>query len=499
VLLTDPHFYRYGSASFDLRLRAFRSRIVESHTKFRSMLSKIGRIVLVLWTALAFMSPPCASVDWNPASWLPTSSAGDPQEAGTKAWWKKHKKQAEFVPGEGFRVEGFAGYFDEQGRPIQAKVAKVVKPTEDHGLLHDASVIETVDDVKSQFGMGPDQQMAKQAYTEGEELFRRQEYAKAADKFKEALSRDGKGELEQDGLFYLAESYFWANEYSKATSKYSDLLDKYPNSQHLDKVVRRQFDIARYWEKHHEYEPHWVTTPNFMDDTRPWFDTLGNAIKTYETIRLKDPTGPLADDAIMASANSFFLRGRYNDADEQYQLLRQEYPQSEHQFEAHILGLQCKIRKYQGPNYDGTPLEEAKKLVKQLKQQFAGQLSNEERDRLNTQLAQLNEALAERDYAVAQYYDDTKHYISAKHYYAKIAREYPTSTLGTQARERYAALANEPDHPETKVGWFLNMFPENAERKTLQEVPLLAPESQIEVANRPQTEGGLSDGNTVTR
>ncbi|MDZ4659061.1 MAG: outer membrane protein assembly factor BamD [Bythopirellula sp.] len=469
------------------------------------MLSKTARKFAMLLAAATFivepcLIQPCASVEWNPLNWqLPSSTAGDPQEVGTKAWWKKHKKKAEFVPGEGFRVEGFAGYFDQEGRPIQAKVAKVVKPKEGGGLLQDANLIETVDEVKTQLGMGPDAAAAREAYARGEDLFRRGEYAAAADAFDEAVDRDPNAEIEQDALFYLAESYFFANEYSKAVSMYGDLLDKYPNSQHLDKVVRRQFDIARYWEKYHEYDPNWVTTPNFIDDTRPWFDTLGNAIKTYENIRLKDPTGPLADDAIMTTANSYFLRGRYSDADYHYQILRQEYPQSEHQFEAHLLGLQSKIRKYQGPNYDGTPLEEAKKLVKQIKQQFGSELSVDERERLNTQLAQLNEALAERDFSIAKYYDDTKHYVSAKFYYAKIAQEYPTSELGTQARARYDQIVGLPDHPETKVGWFLNMFPENAERKTLQQVPLLAPESEIGLASRPQTEGGQSDGSTIYR
>jgi outer membrane protein assembly factor BamD (BamD/ComL family) len=460
------------------------------------MLSKTARKFAMLLAATTFMMErcmieQCASVEWNPLNWqLPSANAGNPKEAGTKAWWKKHKRQAEFVPGEGFRVAGYDGYFDESGRPIQTKVAKVVKPTADGGLLADAKVIETVDEVKSQFGLGPDAEASKAAFVRGEELFRQEKYADAANAFDEALKRDRNSDNEQDAIFYLAESYFYADEYSKAVSKYGDLLDKYPNSQHLDKVVRRQFDIARYWEKYHAYDPNWATTPNAFDDTRPWFDTLGNAIKTYESIRLKDPTGPLADDAIMATANSYFLRGRYSDADYHYQLLRTEYPQSEHQFEAHLLGLQSKIRKYQGPNYDGTPLEEAKKLVKQIKQQFGGELSAEERDRLNIQLAELNENLAERDFSVAKYYDETEHYISAKYYYAKIAQEYPTSDLGTKARARYEQLAGLPDHPETNVGWFLNMFPENAERKTLQQVPMIAPEGGVVPATHTQPEGG---------
>ena len=69
----------------------------------------------------------------------------------------------------------------------------------------------------------------------------------------------------------------------------------------------------------------------------------------------------------MATANIYFRRGKYDDADYHYTLLRKEYPRSELQFEAHLLGLQAKMRKYQGENYDGTPLEEAKVLVKQLR------------------------------------------------------------------------------------------------------------------------------------
>ena len=131
----------------------------------------------------------------------------------------------------------------------------------------------------------------------------------------------------------------------------------------------------------------------------PLFDTLGRAMKVYENIRLNDPTGPLADDAIMATANSYFRRGRYNDADYQYDLLRKEYPRSDHQFNAHVLGLQCKLRKYQGPDYDGTPLEEAKQLVKQQQMQFAGELDRDQRQRLAEIDAQVNRQLATREYA----------------------------------------------------------------------------------------------------
>ena len=115
----------------------------------------------------------------------------------------------------------------------------------------------------------------------------------------------------------------------------------------------------------------------------------------------------------MATANIYFQRGRFDDADYHYTLLRREYPRSELQFEAHLLGLQSKLRKYQGEDYDGTPLEEAKTLVKQLRMQFAGRLSNEEKERLRTVEGQLNLEIATRDYRMAEYFDGTKHYGAA--------------------------------------------------------------------------------------
>src|SRR4029078_5777142 len=144
--------------------------------------------------------------------------------------------------------------------------------------------------------------------------------------------------------------------------------------------------------------PDWPATPNAWDKTRPWFDTIGHAIKTYDSIRLNIPPGPRSDDAIMATANIYFSRGRYDDADYHYTLLRKEYPRSELQFEAHLLGLQAKIRKYQGENYDGTPLEEAKVLVKSLNSQFASRLPPDEKKRLAEREAMLNKEVASRDY-----------------------------------------------------------------------------------------------------
>ena len=260
---------------------------------------------------------------------------------------------------------------------------------------------------------------------------------------------------------------------SKPATPTTSSPTKYPSTRHLDKLIDHEWKIAQFWEKKDDYSPHYSLTPNALDNTRPWFDTMGHAIKTYDNIRMNDPTGPRADDAIMAEAGIYFRRGQFEDADYNYTLLRREYPRSKHQFEAHLLGLQSKLRKYQGSDYDGTPLEEAQVLVKQLRTNFSGQLSAEERERLKTVSAQLNLELAERDMKMAKYYDGIKEYGAAKDYYAIVIKKYPDSELAKEARDRATAIGGLPDEPSKPLAPVVKLFPKSAEHASLAKIPEL--------------------------
>jgi len=140
-----------------------------------------------------------------------------------------------------------------------------------------------------------------------------------------------------------------------------------------------------------------------------------------------------------------------------------------------------------------TPLQEAKKLVKQLKIQFGTELDPTERERLAEIQATLALQLATRDWIRAKGYDEGKHYESARFYYAQLVRDYPSTPLAEQARKRYEELGGKPAHPTTKVQWLVDLFPESAERVAITQVPLVTSQSQIEIAS----ESGSAD--TVVR
>lgn len=114
------------------------------------------------------------SSDWQMASWL-----GEPAVQGTPAWWKKHKRNSVFVPGKGYRVVDVEGYFDQEGRPIHTRVAKVVDQKKSSSLLGGETVVKTMDDIKAKVGMGPDVELAEKLLAEGKEFYRSEQYSQA--------------------------------------------------------------------------------------------------------------------------------------------------------------------------------------------------------------------------------------------------------------------------------------------------------------------------------
>lgn len=392
-------------------------------------------------------------------------TADSPVAERESDWWKSNKHRAEFVPGRGYALPGVPGFFDQSGRPMQGDAQQasyeppVVPKSNGTKWLDQLNPLSPLIAIEKSFHTPPNEQLARQRYEEGEVLFRKKSYKESAAKYHEAAQLAPDSGVEEDAMFMEAESLFFADKYPYANDAYNALVKQYSSTRHLDKVSTRQFAIAQYWQKHHEKHPHWPTTPNLLDRTRHKFDTAGHALKAYENIRLNDPTGPLADDALMATASFHFTMGHYDDADYHYGLVRTEYPDSEHQFQAHLLGLQCKLRKYQGPDYDVTPLVEADKLAEQLLTQFPNQI-DPERERVEQTRRGIAAARAMQDWTVAEYFVGRGYYGAARFYYEQIVHDYPSTNLAEESRKRLGEIASEPDVPAQKLDWLVKVFPD---------------------------------------
>ena len=197
-----------------------------------------------------------------------------------------------------------------------------------------------------------DKSVSDAEFSRGHELFskanaaqgdeRRRLFDKAVDAYADVSQRLEKSPAQEDAMFWLAESHFFSDSYAKAGSVYDDLIKQYPNSRYLDTIGQRRFAIAQYWLGLKEQDGSFNLYPNLSNRRRPTVDTFGHALRLFDRIRFDDPTGKLADDATMAAAVANYKRGRYQQADVLFDDLRENFPNSQHQFQTHLLQLECK-------------------------------------------------------------------------------------------------------------------------------------------------------------
>ncbi len=332
--------------------------------------------------------------------------------------------------------------------------------------------------VKQLSGNGPNRDKARKLYDEGESQYReavaarsqqgdtdeggadvRDLFREASDKYLAAAGLWPDSAMEEDALFRAAESQFYADAYVKSNDYFEKLLKKYPNSRYLDLVGARRFVIAQYWIKLDEENGSALLGLNLTDKQRPWSDAFGHAIRIYDRMRLDDPTGKLADDATIAAANALFAHGDYDRADQYYTDLRTNFPSSEHQFMAHYLGIQAKLRGYRGPEFAGAALDEAEKLVKQVRRQFPAE-TRQRQEELEKAYREVRYRKAEREWAMAEFYQQRREYGAARFYYDLILADFSDTPFADKARAVVPDISGIFLTPPQRLSWLVDLFPD---------------------------------------
>jgi outer membrane protein assembly factor BamD (BamD/ComL family) len=312
----------------------------------------------------------------------------------------------------------------------------------------------------------------------GDELFRRgaaksreegaADFKAAAKQFGKAAKAHPGSAIAQDALFMQGESYFFADELPEAEKAYGRLQKEHPNSRHTDRAAGRLFSIAQYWIETERAGGSRIMPVNFVDQKRPWFDVDGHGIRVLDQIRYDDPSGKLADDATMAAAVEHFRQERFADADEFLTDLRETFTDSEHVFTAYMLGIRCKLEMYAGPKYSQLTLDEADKLIRQVRTRFPDKMKEPEvRETIARAAAEVDYRKAERLYVRAQYREKRREYGAARLYYQQLLADFGRTPYAEQATERIAAIEPLPAIPEKPLVWLTKVFPEAKPAKPL--------------------------------
>jgi TolA-binding protein len=251
-------------------------------------------------------------------------------------------------------------------------------------------------------------------------------------------------------LYYLGEIKYQQGDFVGAHQKFEELAKEYPGTTYMDKVVQREYEIAQTWLDHNSgADPERVLPWNarFWGGL-PVFDTGGHAVAALEQVRLNDPKGPLADDALMTIAEHHYKKGDYEMAAEYFDQMTEdpELAKSPLLHKALLGGIDSKIKGYIGPEYDMTGLEEAREASLRAMQLFPErQTSTEEGGPdLHKTLDLINDQEAERAYSVGSYYRRAGRVTSAEFYFGKIVHKWPQSPWAEMARDQLTELAKMP-------------------------------------------------------
>ena len=271
--------------------------------------------------------------------------------------------------------------------------------------------------------------------------------------------------VEERAQFMLGECLYMQGRFPAASEAYGTLVQRYPSTRSLDAVTRRQFIIARSWlgfsnkdlaaggdieqagfeSANAVADPKTAPTPpsfiNTSDKSKPTFDTVGRARQTLTNIWINDPTGPLADDALMLIANDHFRRRDYSEAARHYEILREQYPESPHLENAYLLEGRVRQASYDGPNYDDANLERAA----QLKQRSLVELDleTETRGLLQRELNAIDDERIHRTWENVVFYRRRNKPKAVRLYCNQILNNYPESRYAKPAADMLRTIAEE--------------------------------------------------------
>ncbi|HHM11919.1 MAG TPA: outer membrane protein assembly factor BamD, partial [Planctomycetaceae bacterium] len=107
---------------------------------------------------------------------------------------------------------------------------------------------------------------------------------------------------------------------------------------------------------------------------------------------------------------------------------------------------------------DGSVLEEAEKLIEQIRVQFPRE-AQANADLLDRAAREVRYRKAEREWLMARFYDRRKAYQAARFYYQIIQRDYQDTPFAQQAQTRMAEIRDKPPHPPQYMRWLVKLFP----------------------------------------
>lgn len=263
---------------------------------------------------------------------------------------------------------------------------------------------------------------AEEQFRKAQELFDAGRFSAALDEWYRVISLWEDEAYLKPARWMLAETLFKLELYESACDAYKEYLVHYPDVENRLEAIRRMADTG--------FMLLGGAKREFIGFKL--FGGEGRGLEILREIISDHPFEDFSDDYQYRIATHFFSRKDYENSKYEYLKLTEFYPDSEwaevSQFQ---LGM-CEYLSFRGPDYDATPLMEAKRRFRIY---IDHNPTGTQVDKAKEMLSAISERFAEKWLHVAEFYVRTGKPKPAALYLQRILSDYPdTETAGT-ARE----------------------------------------------------------------
>ncbi len=239
-------------------------------------------------------------------------------------------------------------------------------------------------------------------------------------------------------LYLVAEAFYQLDNRIKAFYYLDELMDTYPASNLFDPALNKQFEIAE----------------AFINGYKRKFlffrilDATDEGVVMLYRIQQRSPGSPLAEKALLHTADFYFADKQYDLAVDAYQSYARSYPRSPAIPRVRLRAAFASLAQFHGVKFDATPIIDARAQLLDIQREYP-ELAKEEN--LESAIEQIDGAFAKKILTTAEFYERTHEPKAAVYDYRYLAQAYPTAPEAATARQRLASMSaddlSEPPPP----------------------------------------------------
>ncbi|MCK9614952.1 MAG: outer membrane protein assembly factor BamD [Candidatus Omnitrophica bacterium] len=249
-------------------------------------------------------------------------------------------------------------------------------------------------------------------FKEAEKFFNEKKYKEALQEFKKLIIHYPDSKEAADAQYYIGRCFEELSQPYQAFLEYQKVIESYPNSQRINEIIEREYNIGEYFLNREPKKWLGVSVYDFVDHP---------AIEIFKKIIDKVPYSPYAAKAQYKMGMLLLKLGRYEEAMDSFQKVGDNYPDSEWASPAKYQLAIATAKASGGADYDSTAIEEAtRKLDEFIKTHPEADISPQ----ATAQLKELRNREAKKNFDIAQFYEIQRQYKAAKVYYDIVIDRY---------------------------------------------------------------------------